>query len=79
MLPDGAVVIGVRNRVQAGDELEFIGPGLRSSRLRVDELTLLDQSGDFHTAEAANPNQRIVMRPPFAVELFDLIRREQSS
>ncbi|BCS55655.1 U32 family peptidase [Geobacter sp. SVR] len=78
VLSDGAAVIGVRNRIQVGDELEFIGPGLRSSRLRIDSLTVLDPLGDAVEAEAANPNQRIMMRPPFEVEPFDLIRREKN-
>ncbi len=76
---DGSVVVGVRNRIRAGDELEFIGPAMRSERLRVDTLFLLDsEGGNAGECGAANPNQRIIVRPPFAVESFDLIRREKS-
>jgi putative protease len=75
---DGSTVIEVRNRIRVGDELEFIGPGMRSARLAVDRLRLLDQKGNLSEAESANPNQRILMALPFAAEPFDLIRREKS-
>jgi putative protease len=74
---DGSVVVGVRNRIGKGDYLEFIGPGMRSNRMRVDSLSLLDSGGGVEESGAANPNQRILMRPPFHVEPFDLIRREK--
>ncbi|MBI2354555.1 MAG: U32 family peptidase [Deltaproteobacteria bacterium] len=76
---DGAAVIGVRNRIRIGDELEFIGPGMRSARLRLDRLRLLDGEGNSIEAEAANPNQRILLTPPFGVEPFDLVRRDKGS
>jgi putative protease len=74
---DGSTVIEVRNRIRIGDELEFIGPGMRSARLPVDRLRLLDQKGNLSEAESVNPNQRILMDLPFAAEPFDLIRREK--
>lgn len=74
---DGNVVIGVRNRIRSGDELEFIGPGMRSDRLRINRLQLLDQVGNTSDSDVANPNQLILMQPPFKVALFDLIRREK--
>ena len=40
-------------------------------------LSLLDSAGEVGENVAANPNQRILMRPPFHVEPFDLIRREK--
>ena len=77
--PDGTAVVGVRNRIRMGDDLEFIGPGMRSAHLRVDGLLLLDQQGRMQEAATANPNQRILMRPEFEVELFDLVRREKGT
>jgi putative protease len=74
---DGSTVIEVRNRIRIGDELEFIGPGMRSARLSVDRMQLLDQKGNLSEAESVNPNQRILMALPFAAEPFDLIRREK--
>lgn len=76
-LPDGSAVIGVRNRIRCGDQLEFIGPGMRSHLLQVDRLQLLDGRGETGQVEAANPNQRILMQLPFIAEPFDLIRREK--
>jgi putative protease len=74
---DGSAVIAVRNRIRVGDELEFIGPGMRSTRLTVDRLRLLDQHGRVSEEDSVNPNQRILMKLPFTVEPLDLIRREK--
>jgi putative protease len=77
MLPDHEAVIRVRNRIQTGDELECIGPGMRSFRFNADQLHLLNDSGSISLAAAVNPNQRIIQRLPFDAEPFDLIRRER--
>ena len=77
--PDGTAIIGVRNRIRRGDELEVIGPGMRSHRLVIDRLHLLDDEGTAVEAEAANPNQRIFHVLPPGVEPFDLIRREKGT
>jgi len=76
---DGAAVVGVRNRINKGDELEFIGPGMRSAFLRMDNLFLLSPEGETQEVEAVNPNQRILVRSAFGMECFDLLRREKSS
>ena len=76
---DGLSVVAVRNRIIVGDELEFIGPGMRSQHLSVDRLRLLDQQGGESEAESVNPNQRILMDLPFKAEPFDLVRREKGS
>jgi putative protease len=75
--PDGRAVVGVRNRVSRGDVLEFIGPAMRSDRVTVEQLSLLDAKGSVSEVDAANPNQRLLMSLPFAVEPFDLLRREK--
>ena len=74
---DGSAVIEVRNRIQVGEELEFIGPGMRSNTLRMETLNLLDARGKMETAASVNPNQRITMVPSFPVEPYDLIRRRK--
>ena len=74
---DGSVVIEVRNRIQSGDELEFIGTGMRSNMLRMERLNLLDRSGKTAPVSSVNPNQRIIMIPPFRVEPYDLLRRQK--
>jgi putative protease len=76
---DGKAVIEVRNRIRTGDELEFIGAGMRSERLVVANLTILTPEGGLVEAAVANPNQRITLHLPFTVEPFDLIRRERSA
>jgi len=76
---DGSAVIGVRNRIRSGDQLEFIGPGMRSHCLRVTRLQLLDSQDQVSEVEAANPNQRILIPLPFNAEPFDLIRREKEA
>jgi putative protease len=75
--PDGSTLIEVRNRIRIGDELEFIGPGMRSARMKVERLRLLDLQGCLSAAESVNPNQRVLMELPFAAEAFDIIRREK--
>ena len=72
---DGSAVIEVRNRIQVGDDIEFIGPGMRSDMLRVETLNLLDSRGKIQSVSSVNPNQRIMTMPPFHVDPFDLIRR----
>ena len=74
---DGSVVIEVRNRIQVGDDLEFIGPGMSSGRLQLETINMLGARGKIESAASVNPNQRIVMTPPFPVEPFNLIRRQK--
>ena len=74
---DGSAVIEVRNRIQVGDDLEFIGPDMRSDMLRVETLNLLDTRGKIQSVSSVNPNQRIMLMPPFHVDPFDLIRRQK--
>jgi hypothetical protein len=40
---------------------------------------LLDAAGNRIEADAANPNQRIVLEPPFDIRPYDLVRREKRS
>jgi putative protease len=74
---EGSVVIGVRNRIRIGDDLELIGPGMRSNTLHVGQLLLLDEQGETSEVAAVNPNQRIMLHVPFTVDRFDLLRREK--
>ncbi len=75
---DGTVTIEVRNRIRVGDEIEFIGPGMKSNIVRVDQLQLLETATKIVSAESVNPNQRIIMSLPFTTAPFDLIRREKN-
>jgi putative protease len=75
---DGSTVIEARNRIRVGDTLEFIGTGMRKDVFTLERLDLLTVSGKTEQAESINPNQRCLMKLPFAAEPFDLIRREKA-
>ena len=70
---EGASVIAVRNRMEAGDTLEFIGRGMVMNSHFLAEMT--NENGE--TLHVAHPNQRIRIRVPFQTEEFDIIRREK--
>lgn len=74
---DGTTVIEARNRIRVGDQLEFIGTGMRRDVMRVERLDLLADSGKTESVESVNPNQRILATLSFGAEPFDLIRREK--
>jgi len=73
ILPDGSLLVGVRNRLEVGDTLEIIGRGMAANL-----FTLHDIAGEAgEPLSVANPNQRVRLRVPFAAEQYDLIRREK--
>jgi putative protease len=72
---DGTAIIGVRNRIERGDTLEFIGQGMREHRHLLTEMS--DDKGT--PVDFANPNSRIRVKVPFDVEEMDLIRREKKN
>jgi U32 family peptidase len=74
---DGVLLISVRNRIKAGDVIEFIGPGMRSDTLILQHFLTLPERGTAIQSEVANPNQRILLNVPFSVEAGDLLRREK--
>jgi len=76
---DGTLLIDVRNRINSGDLIECIGPGMRSDTLILGNFSILPEHGVPVPAEAANPNSRIILQLPFAVEAGDLLRREKVS
>jgi putative protease len=74
---DGTLLISVRNRIKSNDLIEFIGPGMRSDSLTLQQFSILPARGAATTAEVANPNSRILLKVPFKVEAGDLLRREK--
>lgn len=74
--PDGTTLIGVRNRIRTGDQLELIGPGMRAESFSVPDFSTITDKGAALAAETANPNQRIALALPFPVAAGDLLRRE---
>ncbi len=76
---DGTLLIDVRNRIKAGDLIEFIGPSMRVDTLTLQNFSILPGRGVATPAEVANPNSRILLKLPFKVEAGDLLRREKVS
>jgi putative protease len=76
---NGTLLISVRNRIKSGDLIEFIGPGMRSDTVTLQSFATLPERGAAVTAEVANPNSRILLTVPFAVQAGDLLRREKIS
>ena len=74
---DGTLLISVRNRIKAGDLIEFIGPGMRNDAVTLDRFLVFTERGAAIPSEIANPNQRILLTVPFTVETGDLMRREK--
>lgn len=74
--PDGTLMIGVRNRIRSGDQLELIGPGMRAELFRMPVFSTVNERGTLVDAESANPNQRIALTLPFTAAAGDLLRRE---
>lgn len=68
---NGKAVIGVRNRLVAGDTVEVIS---RSAAVR--SFTILHMANqDGAPLTAANPNQKIVLEPPFPLAPFNILRK----
>ena len=76
---DGTLLIDVRNRIKSGDLIECIGPGMRSDTLTLQHFSIISERGVAIPADVANPNSRILLKVPFAVEAGDLVRREKVS
>jgi putative protease len=74
---DVTLLISVRNRVKSGDLIEFIGPGMRVDSLILEQFSILPDRGAAVPAEAVNPNSKMLLKVPFAVEAGDLLRREK--
>jgi putative protease len=76
---NGEVVVEVRNRISAGDKLEFIGRGTTSNLFRLQEMAAAEGTAPVGESllQVAHPNRRISFRVPFPVEKYDLIRREK--
>lgn len=70
---DGSVVLGVRNRLRAGDRVEFIGPRMTAHRHTLGTMTTTDGT----PVDTAHPNQQIRLRLPFPAAPLDLVRREK--
>ena len=72
-LEQGAALLTVRNRFFPGEQIEIIGPGMRTTEVTVSSLA--DAEGT--PLEVAQPNQRVRIRIPEAVRCGDLLRRNR--
>lgn len=72
-LSDGRFVVGVRNRLQRGDTVELMGPGMRNDLFTIDAMHA--ESGT--PLEVANPNSRVVVALPAGAAAYDLLRVTQ--
>lgn len=72
LLPDGRAVVGIRNRLEENDDVELIGPGMKTASFTITGMT--DESGAPLTV--ANPNRRVVMNLPVPAARFDMLRRD---
>jgi putative protease len=75
ILPDGSILVSVRNRLEHGDILEFIGRGTTGNTLVLARME--DETGG--KLSVAHPNSRIRLHLPFPTEKHDLIRRAKEA
>lgn len=71
---DGSAVVGLRNRIDRGDVLEYLSPGIEHKCFPVDALW--DEEGTAITT--ARNEDRVVLRVPPEVRPRDLIRRRRA-
>lgn len=70
---NGAALVEARNRFGIGDTLEIIGPGMSSA---VHEVVAMENL-DGEPVSVANPNQKVLLRLPFATAPCNLLRRRK--
>lgn len=69
----GVTRLGVRNRISVGDQVEVIGPRMKTEAFVIEKMTTLEGT----EIQAANPNQQVLISIPGTVGAYDLIRREK--
>ncbi len=69
----GSARIALRNRLDKGDNIEYLTPGLEGTRFTVDSI--LDEEGSAITS--ARNEDIITINVPHGVRENDLIRREK--
>ena len=70
---DGTAQVALRNRLDLGDEVEFLSPGLEGKKY---EVGAMHDSEGFVVTSARN-EELISMRVPYGVRENDLIRRDK--
>lgn len=73
---NGEILVEVRNRISAGETVEFIGRGISSYVFTMPEMSSAGDKGENDSPlQSANPNQLVMFQVPFPVEKYDLMRR----
>lgn len=67
-------ILGIRNRVLVGEELEVITPNGNPRKIVMPKMVLITKSGEEET-EAANPNSIVKIRLEGGFEAMDMIRK----
>lgn len=69
-------IIEQRNYFQVGDELEFFGPHLVNTKYKVMQIRDIENNS---LDAARHPKQKIILKIPFVVNKYDMIRLLQKS
>jgi putative protease len=68
---DGELIVEGRNRFFPGENLELIGPGMRTESFKVDSIETLEGT----VAPAGQPNMRMRIELPEGAQEGDILRR----
>ena len=73
-IKDNIAKVGLRNRLDAGDELEYLSPGLEEKLFKIDSM----QNNEGEKIFSARNEDIIYINVPSGVRANDLIRRKKS-
>jgi len=73
VLGDNKIKVEVRNRIELGDEIEFIGKSGRINRLYLENMS----NEDCRKIRIAQPNQLVTLMVDFPTDKNDLIRKQK--
>ena len=77
-LPDGRVLIEIRNKLSVGDTLELIVPGqIEPEVFTIDKLWNDETGEEIDTVNPGKAEQKVVLNIPHSVEKGWIIRRKK--
>ena len=75
-ISDDEYILAIRNRVEAGEELEVVTPKYDPRKIVLPKMILLGRNGHEEEVLAANPNSTVrVVMPGADMEVLDMIRK----
>jgi len=74
VMPDTRGLVAVRNRFHSGDDLELVGPEMKTVPFQCGQIMALNSDGDAEQCTAVNPNQRIIISLPESAVAGDMLR-----